>query len=128
MSPDARWIAFGNTDSGRFEIYVQNFPNPSGRWPVSTDGGIQPKWRRDGKELFYLALDDTLMSVPVTLDALAEIGKPQRLFQTRMEATSGFTWHQSDVTPDGQRFLVNMPEAVTSPLAIVINWPGLLKQ
>ena len=128
VSPDARWIAFGNTDSGRFEIYLQNFPNPSGRWPVSTDGGIQPKWRRDGKELFYLALDDTLMSVPVTLDALAEIGKPQRLFQTRMEATSGFTWHQYDVTPDGQRFLVNMPEAVTSPLAIVINWPGLLKQ
>ena len=128
VSPDARWIAFGNTDSGRFEIYLQNFSNPSGRWPVSTDGGIQPKWRRDGKELFYLALDGTLMSVSVTLDALAEIGKPQPLFPTRMEATSGFTWHQYDVTPDGQRFLVNMPEAVTSPLTLVINWPGLLKQ
>ena len=128
VSPDGRWVAFANADSGRFEIYVQNFPTPSGRWQVSASGGLQPKWRGDGKELFYLAADGRLMAVPVTLGSLVEIGQPQPLFQTRIEVSTGITWHQYDVTPDGQRFLVNTPEIVTSPATVVLNWPALLKR
>jgi hypothetical protein len=104
VSPDGRWVAFSNTDTRKFEVYVQNFPTAAGRWQVSTNGGLQPKWRRDGRELFYLALDGTLMAVPVALNALPEVGKPQPLFQTRIEATTGFIWHQYDLAPDGQRW------------------------
>ena len=127
VSPDGRWVAFMNTDSSRFEIYIQNFPTATGRWQVSVGGGIQPKWRRDGKELFYLALDGTLMAVPLKLGALPEVGQPEPLFQTRIDATTGFTWHQYDLSPDGQRFLVNTPETLTSPLMVIANWPALIK-
>jgi Tol biopolymer transport system component len=122
VSPDGAWVAFGNADSGRFEIFIQNFPTASGRWQISTDGGIQPKWRGDGKELFYLTFDGTIVAVPLTLGALPEVGKPQRLFDSRIDSTTGFTWHQYDVSPDGQRFLVNTPETLVSPLTVVVNW------
>jgi Tol biopolymer transport system component len=126
VSPDGRWVAFANGDTGPFQIYIQDYPAPSGRWQVSTSGGIQPKWRRDGKELFYLSLDSRLMAVPVTLGALPEIGKPQPLFQTGIESITGFTWHQYDVTRDGQHFLINTPEIVKPPVTVVLDWPALL--
>ena len=110
VSPDGRWVAYTNGDDGPFQIWLQNYPTASGRWQVSTTGGIQPKWRHDGKELFYLSIDGRLMAVPVTLGALPEIGKAQPLFETRIESVTGFTWHQYDVSPDGQHFLVNTPE------------------
>jgi Tol biopolymer transport system component len=69
ISPDSKWIAYSSVESGRPEIYVASFPTPSGKWQISTDGGTLPKWRRDGKELFYLSLDGHFMSVPV--DAIA---------------------------------------------------------
>ena len=128
LSPDSRWVAFASTDSGRMEVYLQNFPTPSGRWQVSTDGGLQPKWRPDGKELYYLGLDSRLMAVPVTLGALAEVGKPVQLFPTRVEPATGLVWHQYDVTRDGQRFLINTPEIIRSAVTVVLNWPALLKQ
>jgi serine/threonine protein kinase/Tol biopolymer transport system component len=128
VSPDGRWVAFASADSGRFEIYVQDFPKPSGRWQISTSGGIQPKWRRDGKELYYLGLDSALMAVPITLGVLAEVGKAHVLFRTRVEPSTGLFWHQYDLSPDGQRFLINTPETVTTPVTVVLNWPGLLKQ
>jgi dipeptidyl aminopeptidase/acylaminoacyl peptidase len=128
VSPDGRWVAFTNADSGRFEVYLQNFPRPSGRWQVSSGGGLQPKWRHDGKELYYLALDGRLMAVPVTLRSLPDIGEAQPLFQTRAEILTGLTWHQYDLTPDGQRFLVNMPEVASSPATVVVNWPALAKK
>ena len=128
VSPDGHWVAFANADSGRFEIYVQNFPTPAGRWQVSSSGGLQPKWRQDGKELFYLGADGRMMAAPVSLGSLVEIGQPQPLFQTRIEVSTGITWHQYDVAPDGQRFLVNTPELVTSPATVVLNWPALLKR
>ena len=93
---------------------------------MSTKGGIQPKWRRDGKELFYLALDGRLMSVPIALGALPEIGKPQALFQTSIESVTGFAWHQYDVSRDGQYFLVNTPEIVKPPITEVLGWPALV--
>jgi Tol biopolymer transport system component len=128
ISPDGRWVAFSNADSGRFEVFVQQFPTASGRWQVSTDGGIQPKWRRDGKELYYLGLESTLMAAPIALGVLAEVGKAEPLFRTRVEPSTGFFWHQYDVSPDGQRFLINTPENVTMPVTVVLNWPTLLKE
>lgn len=128
VSPDGRWVAFANADSDRFEIYLQDFPAGAGKWQVSTGGGVQPKWRPDGKELFYLSLDGRLMAVPVTLGAIAEIGKPQVLFQTRVDSTMGQIWHQYDVMPGGQRFLVNTQETVTAPVTVVLNWPALVRR
>lgn len=128
VSSDGTWVAFASSDSGRLEVYIQNFPTPAGRWQISTNGGIQPKWRRDGKELFYLSFDGSIMAVRLTLGALPEIGQPQRLFESRIDSTTGFTWHQYDVSPDGQRFLVNTPVTVTSPLSVVVNWTDVLNR
>jgi hypothetical protein len=127
VSPDGAWVAFATNESGRFEVHLQHLRGATGRWQVSAEGGIQPKWRRDGRELFYLALDGTLMAVPLKLGDLPEIGKPHPLFQTHIEATTGFVWHQYDVVPDGQRFLVNAPQASSGSFTVVVNWPALLK-
>ncbi len=126
VSRDGRWVAFANNDSGRFEIILEDFPKASGRWQVSTAGGLQPKWRADGKEIFYLTLDSRLVATPLTLGSLVEIGKPQVLFQTQAENVTGFTWHQYDVSSDGQRFLVNSGEVAATPITAVYNWPALL--
>ena len=115
-----------DSSRGRFDVYVQQFPVAQGRWQISTAGGLQPKWRRDGKELFYLGLDGTLMAVALRLDTLAEPARPQPLFATRVTPTTGFVWHEYDVSPDGQRFLVNTAaHASSSPVVVVLNWPGL---
>ena len=127
LSPDGKWVAFANADSGRFEVIVQDFPNSSGRWQVSTSGGLQPKWRADGKELYYISTDGRLMAVPVKSGTFIEFGKPQSLFQTQTETITGFTWHQYDVSEDGQRFLVNTMEAVLSPVTVVYDWPALVR-
>jgi eukaryotic-like serine/threonine-protein kinase len=126
VSPDGRWVAYANADDGPFQVWLQNYPTASGRWQVSTTGGIQPKWGRDNKELFYLSTDGRLMAVPVTLGALPEIGKAQPLFETKIESVTGFTWHQYDVSQDGQRFLVNTPETVKPPVTVVLGWPALV--
>ena len=126
LSPDGRWLAFASSESARFEIIIQDYPNATGRWQVSTGGGIQPKWSADARELFYLALDGHLMAVPISLGAMPEIGKPQPLFETGMEAvTGGFTWHEYDVSADGQRFLVNTPTRVATPIVVVLDWPSV---
>jgi serine/threonine protein kinase/Tol biopolymer transport system component len=128
LSPDQRWVAYTTAESGRFEIFVQAYPTSAGRWQVSNEGGIQPKWRPDGKELFYLALDGRLMAVPLTAGETFDMGQPTALFQTHLETVTGFVWHQYDVSRDGQRFLVNSPEAISpSPLTVVVNLQTLLK-
>jgi Tol biopolymer transport system component len=127
LSPDGRWIAYINADSGRFEVFIQDYPNGAGRWHVSPSGGVQPKWRPDGKELFYLTPDGKMMAVPITLGALPQIGKAQQLFQTQAETVSGFTWHQFDITADGKRFLINTTETVATPLTVVYDWPALVR-
>ncbi len=128
VSPDGKWLAFASNNSGRFEVYLKDLSTPAEPQQLSPEGGIQPKWRNDGKEIFYLALDGTLMAVPVTLGPLVEVGRPSPLFETRVEATTGVFWHQYDVARDG-RFLVNTPEGVTAPLTVVVvNWPALVEQ
>lgn len=128
FSPDGRWIAYQSNESGRYEIYVQAFPAPGARTQVSTQGGSQPRWRRDGKELFYLGLDSQLMAVSIAIDAKAQVqtGAPVPLFLTR---TAGGPVaipqkQQYAVSADGKRFLVNSltDEATSSPITLVLNW------
>jgi len=129
FSPDGRWVAYQSNESGRFEIYVQPFPGPGGKWQASTAGGVHPRWRPDGKELFFLAPDAKLMAVPVRAsDSTFEAGSAAALFQTRT-VTGG----SADLTPqyavsrDG-RFLFNVLDDTTTaaPITVVLNWnPGL---
>ena len=83
FSPDGKWIAYESNESGRFEIYVQPFPGPGGKWQMSTNGGAQVRWRPDGKELFYIGLDGRLMAAPFQLGSngqAVEPGTPASLF------------------------------------------------
>ena len=127
LSPDGRWFAYISNESGRFEVYIQSFPQPGGKWRVSTGGGIAPRWRGDSRELYYVTPDQNLMAVSVRGDASLEAGQPTVLFQTRIFESGAFVYsdkQQYDVTPDGQRFLINAPlEGSTSPpLTVVMNW------
>jgi Tol biopolymer transport system component len=85
FSHDSRWIAYASNESGRYEVWVQSFPAGNGKWQVSTNGGVQPRWRRDGKELFYLGLDRKLMAVPVRGASTLEFGAGVPLFEARTE-------------------------------------------
>ena len=85
VSPDGRWVTYASTESGRYEIYVQSFPAPGGgKWQISKDGGMYPRWRRDGRELFYYALDGALMAVPLRSATRLDVGDAVPLFQARL--------------------------------------------
>ena len=119
FSPDGRWVAYRSDESGRLETYVRPFPGPGAQWQVSTAGGIAPRWRPDGKELYYIAPDGRLMAVPIGVQgATLEPGTPAPLFQTRI-----FGGGQYDVALDG-RFLINVTtgDAITSPITLIQNW------
>jgi hypothetical protein len=119
-------VSYQSTESGRFEIYVRPFPGPGGQWQISTAGGIQARWRPDGKELYYIAPDGKLIAVPISVNgATLEPGGPISLFQTRIwggGANATSRW-QYDVAPDG-RFLINVntEATVTSPITLFQNW------
>jgi Tol biopolymer transport system component/predicted Ser/Thr protein kinase len=127
FSPDGRWIAFTSRASGRDEIEVEPYPATGARWHVSVSGGAQPRWRGDGKELFYLAADQALMAVDTVLGPKEfSAGIPRTLFKT---AAPVFTGGKSYVvTSDGQRFLYPHPVkgAAPSPIVIVLNWAAEL--
>ncbi len=129
FSPDGRWLAYQSNASGEFEVYVRPFPAGSagsgGQWQISTGGGQLPSWRRNGKELFYLAEDGKLMAVDLKAGATFEAGVPRALFQARAAGLRSY-----DVASDGQRFLINTPleESAAAPLTVVINWPAGLKR
>jgi hypothetical protein len=127
FAPNGRWIGYQSDESGQFEIYVQRFPGGGDKQRISTNGGAQVRWRADGAELFYIGLDDRLMSVPVKFNTTGdkvEIGSPAPLFTTRIGgAVQGVTRQQYIVSADGQRFLMNtIPEQHTSPIIVVLNW------
>ena len=125
FSPDGRWIAYRSNESGRYEIYVRSFSGPDGQWQISTAGGIAPRWRHDGKELYYIAPDGKLMAVPIRGQGTTlEPGTPVALFQTRI--VGGGTYpnrQQYDVASDG-RFLINVStdDATASPITLLLNW------
>jgi Tol biopolymer transport system component len=135
VSPDGRWLAYTTNDSGMYQIMVQSFPDPNrGRWQVTAQGGIEPKWRRDGRELYYLTLDGNLMAAPVKEtrpDQPFEVGAPTKLFQTPLAVsrTQLPRDRRYDVAPDG-RFLIAMPAAAggPEPVTAVVNWASGLEK
>ena len=131
FSPDSHWIAYTSNETGRFEVYVRPRDGRNMRWQVSAEGGAQPRWRGDGREVFYVAPDGTLTAVPITL-AVDEVtaGVPVPLFTERTLRTNNNVFYYGgaaayDVTPDGKRFLVNRltQEPTAGPIHLVLNWP-----
>ncbi len=131
LSADRRWLAYSSNESGRYDVYGMPFPSGGGKWPISVDGGTEPAWRADGKELFYLAPDRYMMAVPITPGSSLQPGTPQRLFEAPVSSniTSSYTRNQYIVTGDGQRFLVNEPVGKTSfsAVTVVVDWTAALK-
>jgi len=129
FSPDGRHVAYASTETGRSEIYVQTFPEHLGKWQISSNGGSEPAWRHDGKELFYLSPDDKMIAVEVnTGSGEFQAGAPQPLFQAQL--VQGPSWrNRYVVSADGQRFLTLTPagETVINPIIVVLNWPSDLK-
>jgi Tol biopolymer transport system component len=128
-----RWIAYVSNETGANNVYLQSFP-PTGRGVlVSTGGGAEPRWRRDGKELFYVSPNGTLMAVDVTLTPTLNVGPPRELFKSPI-ASGGpraFAFHY-DVTPDGKRFLLiarpDQTAPAASPITVVLNWQATLRK
>jgi Tol biopolymer transport system component len=132
VSPDGHWMAYVSDITGSAQVYVRQFPDGSRRWQVSTDGGFEPKWRGDGRELFYIAADQQMMSVSVTVtDGAFEAGRPTPLFRTTVLGApyqNGFVRNEYAVTRDGQRFLINEPIGGSAAYAIrvLVNWRSLM--
>ncbi len=127
ISPNGRYVAYNSNETGKEEVYVQTFPQHSGKWQVSTASGSEPMWRNDGKELFYLAANDEVMALSINTDSPTfEAGVPQPLFLARL--VDWVLRYRYAVSPDGQRFLMLVPagEAHPSPITVVVNWPELL--
>jgi Tol biopolymer transport system component len=127
FSPNGQWIAYVSDESGRYEVCVESFPARS-KVQISTDGGIQPRWRRDGNELFYLAADGKVMAVEVRAGSTFEATVPKVLFVAPLGPRDALAGSYS-VTADGQRFLFNsFGEEISGPITVVINWTGELRK
>jgi Tol biopolymer transport system component/tRNA A-37 threonylcarbamoyl transferase component Bud32 len=128
FSPDSRLIAYGSNETGRYEVYVQTLPKSDRQWTVSTNGGYEPRWRSDGREIYYLSEDRKLMAVPVGPGP--SFGVPKPLFQTRVSV--GVDVLRTHYVParDGQRFLVNteIGDPPPNPITVVLNWTAGLKR
>jgi serine/threonine protein kinase/Tol biopolymer transport system component len=123
FSPDGKWIAYESDDSGTSQVWVQSFPAGS-KWQVSNEGGGEPRFRRDGKELFYLAANGKLMAVEVKANTSGlEFSAPKPLFDTHSQ-------NRYSVTADGQRFLINKPveESASAPITVILNWTAEAKR
>lgn len=132
FSPDGHWVAYSSDESGRYEIYVQPFPGPGGKWQISTDGGLEPAWNRNGRELFYRS-GKKMMAVEVgTTQSSFTAGKPKLLFQSDYVSVSPTQPNTAyDVSPDGQRFLMlkETGRAISNTqINIVQNWFEELKR
>jgi Tol biopolymer transport system component len=132
FSPDVRWLAFVSNESGRDEVYVSSFPSAGGKVRVSTNGGVQPRWRKDGKELFYLAPDRKLMAAPIQAGSTLQVGPPTAIFDigfVPVGSGAPYALYQYDVAADGQRFLINAPQTNNSvPITVVLNWTAGLRK
>jgi hypothetical protein len=129
LSPDGRWLAYTSDVSGQIEVYVQSFPGGGGKRQVSTGGGHRPRWRRDGRELFYYAGNGKLMSAPVKSGESFEVGAPTLLFEFRPGPVE-LSIAPYAVTADGKRFLINAVVETESnaPLTVVVNWAAGVKK
>ena len=131
FSPDERWLAYVSNESARSEVYICRLDNPRARLQVSANGGVQPRWRRDGRELFYVGLDGRLMSVAIGAGSPPRLGTPVALFQTHINAMTrdALQHFRFDVSLDGQRIItLASPEPETAtPWTVVINWTAGLR-
>jgi serine/threonine protein kinase len=132
FSPDSKWIAYQSNESGRYEIYIRPFPNAreKSQFRVSTNGGAQPTWRRDGKELYYVALDDRLMAVPIQVApnaAAVAAGTPVALFASRIVGGAVQPNPQYTPSPEGKRFLIHTVGEIvnSSPITVILNWKAI---
>jgi Tol biopolymer transport system component len=128
FSPDGRFLAYASNESGRNEVYVQSYPGPGRTWQISTAGGMDPHWRRDGKELYYRGLDQKLMAVEIRGGDDLEAGIPQTLFQGRIAQGAASTKYLVDRT--GQKFLLVAPlgREFLTPTTVVENWFAALER
>jgi len=130
FSPDGKWMAYSSNESGSPQVYVQPIPTTGAKWQISAAGGDQPRWRRDGKELFYISTEQKLTAVPVKSAATFEAGSPQALFEIQplFGPLAGRFAYQP--TADGQRFLVlaNTGSTAPPPINVVLNWQAALKK
>ena len=133
FSPNGRWIAYSSDETGSYQVYVQSFPAGAGKFQVSTAGGSQPRWRRDGKEIFYIGADGRLTAVGVKTEPKFEVGAPQALFDAQIPASLVDEFFHYDVSADGKRFLVNTVAAekagpAPAPITVIVNWQAALKR
>jgi len=125
FSPDGKWVAYASNESGKWEVYVTSFPEARGKWQVSSGGGEQPRWRGDGKELFYLSPEAKIMAVPVKGAREFDAGVPVALFQSSpKELLATSEQYVYDVDPNGQKILVNTQEknVYARPMTVVLHW------
>jgi len=126
FSPDGKWIAYHSNESGQHEVYVQPFQRQGERVRISTAGGVQPRWRDDGRELFYLTLDSQLVAVPMTFrgEALSvQPGTAVPLFHARLGSVQDIARHNYIVAAGGQRFLIDtVVERTAAPISLILNW------
>lgn len=133
LSPDSRWIAYASDEAGRYDIFVRPFPPGDGRegkWLVSSAGGLQPRWRSDGKELYYLELDQRLMAVDVQTGAAFQSLTPHSLFATPTITGASNVLMRYDVSRDGKKFLMVdvANNEGSAPVTVVLNWEAGLKK
>ncbi|HEX5214712.1 MAG TPA: hypothetical protein VFV98_04585 [Vicinamibacterales bacterium] len=124
LSPNGRYVAYTSDESGQFEIYVQSFPDPTQRWQLSEGGGADPRWRSDGRELYYLASDRRLMAVDVHSQPSFRRGRVRALFDSHLEDLWQDTRNHYDVTPTGDRFVFLQPsvDRRAAPYVLMFNW------
>jgi serine/threonine protein kinase/Tol biopolymer transport system component len=125
LSPDSRWMAYDSSATGRREVWIQSFKNPNSRWRISSGGGFSPRWRGDGKELYYVAADGKVMAVSIGSGNTPQPGTPVALFQTMFREGA---YGSYAVSRDGQRFLLKIPpdRGDLTPITVVINWTSAL--
>jgi serine/threonine-protein kinase len=129
FSPDGHWLAYMSNESGRYEVYVQPYPGPGGKWQISTDGGTEPVWNRNGREIFYRN-GNKMMAVEVSTQPGFTMGRPRMLFEGSY-LPPPFPVANYDVSPDGQRFLMVKPSGEGQPstqINVVLNWFEELKR
>jgi serine/threonine-protein kinase len=131
FSPDGHWLAYISDESGRKEIYVQPYPGPGGKWQISTEGGVEPLWNRNGRELFYRS-GKKMMAVEIATKPSFSAGTPKVLFEGTYQSLPTISTPNYDVSPDGQRFLMLKPteqtQAAPTQITVVLNWFEELKR
>src|SRR5262249_37216209 len=136
VAPDGRWLAYVSNETGTGEVYVQPFPRGAGKWKVSTNGGTTPRWRRDGRELFYLSqqANGKMMAVDIkAAGSRVDASAPKELFDSgSVNLSHSGPYNSYAVSPDGQRFLIAQAPAnsglANAPVVVVLNWAAALQR